>query len=105
MSKCKHSRTELILRSRRYETVQEIKVDVWHDFIVGVKCRDCNDIMPTPEIMTTYYPYRGEPHYPEKETDYADKVAEYFETSGGESNQPPSKEPKKPKSLPEMGNC
>ena len=67
MRKCKHSRTESIYISRRYITVQEREDTLWHDYIAGIKCRDCKDEMPMPaEMITTHYPYRGKPHYPVK---------------------------------------
>ena len=79
MSKCKHSRTELICISRKHTTVQEIKEDLWHDYIVGVKCRGCKDEMPMPaEMIITHHPYRGEPHYPVVDKEKHKEKAEKF---------------------------
>ncbi len=83
MSKCKHSNTELVCVTRRHIAVQEVKEDLWHDYIVGVKCRDCPEEMPMPaEIVITRHPYRGEPHYPavgekNEEKTEAEKKSEY----------------------------
>ena len=52
MSKCKHERTEFIRKSRCY-TINYIDpknpVNVWCDFIIGIKCLDCNDTMQCPK--------------------------------------------------------
>lgn len=60
---CPHRRVVFIFRSRRYAQVQEVKVDFWQDFLIGLVCLDCQMELKAGHVLLNRYPYAGEPRY------------------------------------------
>jgi len=61
---CSHRRAVFTIKSRRYTRVQEVKVDFWQDFLIGLICLDCSMELKAGPVLLNRYPYAGEPRYP-----------------------------------------
>ncbi len=59
---CDH-RMELVLRSRRYQAIREVPVNLYYDYLVGVKCRNCGEQISIPQVRLPGNYYSGEPRY------------------------------------------
>jgi hypothetical protein len=62
---CDHQgQIEYVLRSRRYQAIHEVPVDLWQDYLLGVECRNCEFwVVISPIRCISNHPYSGEPHY------------------------------------------
>lgn len=77
---CPHRRVVFIIKSRYYSQVQEIKVDFWQDFLVGLNCLDCQMELRATPVLLNRYPYAGEPRYPTDELNGLERA--YWEAKG-----------------------
>ncbi len=66
---CLHRRTTFVIKSRRYNQVQEIRMDFWQDFLIGLDCLDCQMELRAAPVLLNRYPYAGEPRYPSFESE------------------------------------